>query len=127
MYNNFEYGFHDNQILVIICSASTKSALFSYPIAPHTMIPGVVKVFASIIASSCDLSPGRLRTRWRKSDCHKQKLRLNAEQHRMPLNVPVDSSSTPGVFKGPHAAIGRILFGPGWVFHKIQCVIKIEA
>ena len=37
-------------------SASTKSVLWCYPIAPHPMIPRNGEVYASIIASSCDLS-----------------------------------------------------------------------
>ena len=29
--------------------------------------------------------------------------------------------------RGPHAALRRVLCGPGRVFHKIQCVMNIEA
>ena len=29
--------------------------------------------------------------------------------------------------RGPPAALGRVLCGPGRVFHKIQCVMSIEA
>ena len=29
--------------------------------------------------------------------------------------------------RGPHAALRRVLCGPGRVFHKIQCVMIIEA
>ena len=28
--------------------------------------------------------------------------------------------------RGPPAGLGRVLFGPGRVFHKIQCVMNIE-
>ena len=54
-------------------SASTKFVLSSYLIDPHTVIPGVGEARASIIDASRDLSLGCLRTRWRRSDCHKQK------------------------------------------------------
>ena len=53
-------------------SESINSVVLSYPIAPQTMIPGVGKVCASIIAASCDLSTGRLRTRWCQFELHKQ-------------------------------------------------------
>ena len=29
--------------------------------------------------------------------------------------------------RGPHAALGPVLCGPGRVFYKIQCVMNIEA
>ena len=63
----------------------------SYP--HHDSRVGVVCV--SIIATSCNPSPGHLRTCWRRSGCHKQKRDSLLNTHRMPLNVPVDFGSTP--------------------------------
>ena len=41
-----------------------------------------------------------------------------------PANI---SGSRTGVFNPRPAALGRVLCGPGRVFHKIKCVINIEA
>ena len=62
-------------------SASTKSALLSYPIAPHTTIPGVGEVCTLIIVASCDLSAGCLRTCWHRSVTNRSEIHCSTPQN----------------------------------------------
>ena len=42
-------------------------------------------------------------------------------------HLAIDHLNQRSSTRGPPAALGRVLFGPGRVFHKIQCVMNIEA
>ena len=59
------------------------------------MIPGVGEVCASKIATCYDVPPGRLRIRWRRSDCHIQKRdsSLNTTDSMSQLNLALYHAS----------------------------------
>ena len=43
------------------------------------------------------------------------------------VDTLTDTLSQGSSHRGPPAALGRVLCGPGRVFYKIQCVMNIEA